>query len=505
MVSKLYGSYDTILGGGHVIEILIDNCECKILTRLNIDQIATLSSIMSFKVEGSEFKADALNKGRYGKWDGYKRLFNAQTQKFPTGLLPNVLKLFNVLGVQYLLVDKRISKPRSFDIICTPNEIRGYQREVLVSSIMNRTGIIKSATGSGKTTMAAMTIAEIGKKCVFIVHTKDLLYQAKESFESLLNVEIGQIGDGIVDIEDRNIVVATVQSLATVLDIFDKYSFDEDADYDENLDGIATKKQDIIKWSATIGMVLFDEVQRVASRTAFGVRYMFKNADYAFGYSASPWRDDGADLMIEGAFGPTFIDISASRLIREGHLIRPEITIKKNMSSVYSGESYNQIYKSAIVENTFRNMMVVNDAMEYYNRGLCTLVLVTQIKHGEMLEQMLRTSGCPTQFISGKSGSKKRKQVIDDMRSGKAPLIIASTIADVGLDVPRVSAMVEAGAGKSSVTALQRLGRIMRKFHEKDNCYFTTYRDNVPIIYDHINNKKRIWSTEAEFIIKEEK
>ena len=89
------------------------------------------------------------------------------------------------------------------------------------------------------------------------------------------------------------------------------------------------------------------------------------------------------------------------------------------------------------------------------------------------------------------------------MRDGKAPIVIASTIADVGLDVPRLQTVVEAGAGKSSVTALQRLGRVMRPFEGKDKCYFITYRDNAPFLCTQVDNKIRIWRTEPKFIIEE--
>jgi superfamily II DNA or RNA helicase len=111
--------------------------------------------------------------------------------------------------------------------------------------------------------------------------------------------------------------------------------------------------------------------------------------------------------------------------------------------------------------------------------------------------------GIDVAFISGKSGMKKRKQVIQDMRNGKISLLIASTIADVGLDIPRLQCIVEAGAGKSSVTALQRLGRIMRPFEDKNECLFVTYRDSAPFICQHVDKKLMIWRTEEEFIIHE--
>ena len=96
---------------------------------------------------------------------------------------------------------------------------------------------------------------------------------------------------------------------------------------------------------------------------------------------------------------------------------------------------------------------------------------------------MLNNMDIPAIFISGKSGMKKRTKIITDMRNGNCPIVIASTIADVGLDVPRLEVLIEAGAGKSSVTALQRLGRIMRPFPGKSQCTFITVITSYSIHY----------------------
>lgn len=487
------------------IIIKINRTEGKIMSNLTFDQLAIISSECSFEVEGAEFKRNTFRKKSGGKndWDGRRRLFNINTRRFPIGLLPRITNIFSMARIPVRVEGYVGPSARSVDInsVATNFEERPYQTEAINKSIEYGSGIIKAATGAGKTTIAARTIAELGKPTVFIVHTKDLLYQAKESFEKLLDCPIGQIGDGIIDL-DAPVVVATVQSLAlanTNVE-YEKYGYDEDAD--DGKEDISEDKGAIIReWSRGIKVVQFDEVQRVASRTAYSARFMFPNAEHAFGYSASPWRDDGADLMIEGAFGPIIYDISASKLIRDGYLVKPRIMVKTIKSNVWSGDNYSMIYRTAIVENMFRNIQVVQDAIDHYNHGRCTLILITQIKHGKIIESMIKSTGLPAQFISGKSNMKYRKQVIEDMRNGKAPIVIASTIADVGLDVPRIGAIVEAGAGKSSVTALQRLGRIMRKFPGKDDCYFTTYRDNVPIIYRHIDRKIEIWKTEPEFDI----
>lgn len=490
-----------------MIQIQITDIEGKILTRLDINQISTISQMCSFKVEGADFKQIAFNnKHRGAQFDGYKRLFNAQRQTFPIGLLNKITNLLNMCALQYEIIDKRSRKEfTKLNLTCTPKQVRDYQSTAVMNAMLYGGGIIKSATGSGKTTMGAMIINLFDCPAVFIVHTKDLLEQTISSFKYLFNTdEIGQIGCGKIDI--KPITVATVQTLALASKKveFEKYKYDEDYDWEADNEMTKDNKELILEWSRSVGTVIFDEVQRVASRTAYSARFMFVNAKHSFGMSASPWRDDGADLMIEGAFGQKIVDITASELIRAGYLIRPNIIVKKIQNNVWEGKTYASIYKSYIVENTFRNMQIVKDAIEQYDLGRTTLILVTQIKHGELLEKMIKSCGRDVVFISGKSKSKIRSQAIQDMRDGKVKLMIASTIADVGLDVPRITSIVEAGAGKSSVTALQRVGRAIRPFDGKKEAYYITYRDNAPYLASQIDKKLEIWRTEPEFNIIEE-
>jgi superfamily II DNA or RNA helicase len=487
------------------IKIEINNIRGKILNPLNINQLSVIQNLCSFKVEGSEFKANAFRhrgKGSF-EWDGYRKLFNVRYQTFPIGLLDIIRGAFTNAGIPVEIIDKRKKNNETIQYKISNYGIRDYQTNAVLLSVAHGNGIVKAATGAGKTTIAARTISALQKRTIFIVHTRDLLYQTIESFQRMFPYEkIGQIGDGEIDYQ--NITVATMQTLAILNDIeIEKDKYDEEAD---DINETKTQYKEIYnpdvwhKYKNTVDCVMFDEVQRICSQMAYKVRFLFEHANYAFGYSASPWRDDGSDLMIEAAFGKRIVDITASELIRQGYLVRPQIIIK-SAPSIWSGKTYEQIYRSAIVENVFRNMQVVQDALEQYNLGRNTLILVTQIKHGQLLEKMLGQSGMPAVFISGKSGMKKRRQTIDNMRSGKAQLVIASTIADVGLDVPRLQSIIEAGAGKSSVTALQRLGRIMRPFEGKKECYFITYKDNAPYLSSQIDKKIDIWSTEKEFII----
>lgn len=488
-----------------IITIEIDNMCGKIIDRLNIDQLAIIQQECQFKVEGADFKQYAFKNKRRGgfEWDGYKKLFNIQTRKFPIGLLDRVVNLFQKNGIKVNIVNKRKIIDTKYNYNYDATFLRDYQTDCVVKSMINGNGIVKVATGGGKTVIAGCTIGALGKKSIFIVHTRDLLYQAKESFQRLFPDEtIGQIGDGIIDYQ--NITVATMQTLAILggIDI-GRNTYDEESSNDEaKIEADKAKKEAFHKYAATVQCVMMDEVQIVCSQTAYGVRFLFEYANYAFGYSASPWRDDGSDLMIEGAFGKRIVNITASYLIQHGYLVKPTIEVHETSYDTSNQPAkYVEVYKKFIVENSMRNIQVANDAIAEYNAGKNTLILVTQIKHGEELQNIMSAMGVPVNFISGKSGMKRRKQAIEDMRNGEIQILIATTIADVGLDIPRLESLIEAGAGKSSVTALQRLGRIMRIFEDKQTCKFITYSDNVKYLSDHIVRKLEIWSTEPEFIV----
>lgn len=489
-----------------MITIEINNVYGKIIDHLTIDQLTIIQQECQFKVEGADFKQYAFRTKRRGgfEWDGYKKLFNIQTRRFPIGLLDRVVNLFEKNGVQVNIINKRKIDRDFYYYDHDPSFLRNYQHECVLQSVIHGNGIVKVATGGGKTVIAGCTIGALGKKSIFIVHTRDLLYQAKESFQRLFPDEnIGQIGDGVIDYQD--ITVATMQTLAILGGVeTGSNSYDEESSNDEQkIEADDRRRKEFAAYAKAVQCVMMDEVQIVCSQTAYAVRFLFEYANYAFGYSASPWRDDGSDLMIEGAFGKRIIDITASFLIKQGYLIKPIIEIHDTCYDTSNQPTkYVEVYKKFIVENIARNMQVVNDAISEYNNGKNTLILVTQIKHGEELQNIMSAMGVPVSFISGKSGMKRRKQAIQDMRDGKIQILIATTIADVGLDIPRLESLIEAGAGKSSVTALQRLGRIMRLFDGKSSCKFITYDDHVRYLSEHIKRKIEIWSTEEEFIIR---
>lgn len=463
---------------------------------------STLSDVCSFEVQGAEHD----ERVKKGYWDGRKRLYDKRHNWFPLGLWSRIKSTLDDMGIQYIVRDECVFPSVHVNISLSDKiEYRPYQEEAANHAIEAKRSVLRVATGGGKTVIAAMIIAKLKCPTIFLVHTRDLLYQAKEAFEQfLINDDgIGQIGDGVVDI--RPVTVATIQSIARYLGIqYKKYEYD-DADYKDNTD-VTSHRAEIQQFLDSVGLIIWDEVHRIASDMAYSVSMAINMPYYRVGLSASPWRDDGADMAIEASMGGISYTISASDLIDMGYLVKPIIRRVRVPSSVpYYNDirDYARIYNDEIVNNEYRNNIIVKYVKQFASIGMPTLVLVQHIKHGNILKRMISEQFHPIDFVSGRDLTVKRKQAIQEMREGKRIALIASTIADEGLDIKNLSAIILAGGGKSSTRALQRIGRVLRPFDGKTHAVVIDFDDEAKYLRKHSLRRKLIYETEPRFDILE--
>jgi len=247
--------------------------------------------------------------------------------------------------------------------------------------------------------------------------------------------------------------------------------------------------------------ILVHNCQHVSSESCQIISDSSEMAQYKYGLSATPVRDKGDDLLIYGCFGKEIANISASFLIQRGYLVKPEILFLPitNMSkSPY--KSYQKIYKHCLVNNSLRNEWIARLATQFANDGRRVLVLVMQIAHGKMLQQIIPGSV----FLHGSVSKKKRLEHLQKMRDREsdAQITIASTILDEGIDVRPLDTLILSGAGKSSTRALQRVGRVLRPYDGKSLATIVDLYDHVKYLKDHAAKRESIYKTEEEFDIK---
>jgi superfamily II DNA or RNA helicase len=461
-----------------------------------------LDDLLSFKVMGHEhmasYKGFVSKDGTHVKWDGCQRMLDEHLH-FPIGLLPRVKEFLEAHNRIVELDDRRSAKSPSkpIDIMPTLHQMQRipypYQSQVVDAIKTQDRGIVRMATGGGKTLTSALMIASFGKKTILYVIGCDLLYQTHKFFESVFKTKIGLIGDGNYTVHDIN--VASVWTIGQALGL-SKNEILTESDDEKSVDPSKyTEIQQLIKEAK---VHIFDECHLAACNT---IQEICRNIqpEHIYGMSASPWRDDGADLLIESVLGRKIVDISASQLIDGGFLVQPFIKFQKVPPLEKKiAKAYQTIYKNYITDNPVRNGMVVRCATKLVEQGYQTLVLFNSVAHGTTLYNEI-SKLVPCVLLSGKDSSDAREEAKKKLESGEIRCVIASKIFDIGVDLPTLSGLVIAGGGKSSVRALQRIGRVIRKSPNKKRAVIIDFHDQAHFLKDHSKDRFKIYSMEERF------
>ena len=268
-----------------------------------------------------------------------------------------------------------------------------------------------------------------------------------------------------------------------------------------------------------VNSVVVSNCHHIPSATCVDVANKCKDAYYRIGVSATPWRDAGDEMLIEACLArkKQGVSINASKLIELGYLVKPDIYFVP-IKQVFKGKNYNALYNQAIVENNVRNKIIYKITEQMYNRDKHILILFKTIKHGEeMQKQLLKRLGekvTPIRVINPKNGkettirvknveilsgvddSLRRTAVFEAVKQGVCRCLLASTIADEGLDLPILDTLILAGGGKSSTRAFQRVGRVIRLYKDKTKAIVFDFIDYTPMLRRHSRARQKYYQTE---------
>jgi superfamily II DNA or RNA helicase len=455
-----------------------------------------INNLLSYRLTGIEYSPAYKNSG----WDGTTYVMNKK-REFPLGLLDTVKNYYAENNLNFEVED--IRKPFQLN---TPLNIseklkqidkvpRSYQQKVADLVLKERRGIVRVCTGGGKTLISALITANLNKPTNIYVIGLDLMSQFKTFLEQVFDEPIGVIGGGICKIERINVV--SMWTAGRALDLSDKDMFILD-DSVEKEDFDISNKYKIVKALEKAKVHIFDECHICGANTAKIICNSI-DAESIYGMSATPIREDGADILLTGLLGEIIVDISASSLIEAGVLVPPIIKFI-NVPSIYTqATNYQQMYKEYIVENSIRNSLIIENTKKLVEKGYPTLVLFKTIRHGEILFELMQEAGIKCALLNGKNSIKYRNQVKEQLENKDIDVIVASTILDIGFDLPAISGLVLAGSGKSSVRARQRIGRVIRSFPGKKRAIVIDFYDQARYVKHHSRARYNIYKSEKGF------
>ena len=362
----------------------------------------------------------------------------------PKGYLDRLISQLKEEQVRHRLIDKRICQQyRTFK---TNKNLWSFQQKVVEEAFSREQGVIQSPSGSGKTVIGLFLVAKCQQKALWITHTVDLLSQTVDKIETFLGIpktEVGIIGDGYCEI-GNNITVGLVQSLVKIPI--------------NNLD--------------QFGMIIVDEAHRVPTKTFLKI-VNHLSAKFCFGLTATAKRGDGLEQILFDVIGPTVAVVEEKDLINENKIILPEVVQVPTLFKAVKNEQYSKLL-TELIEDRDRNRFIVQTIINTFNQGDFGIVFTDRINHCHTLTTMLK-SDLRVAAITGKT--KNRHELFAKMKKGELDLIIATKLANEGLDVPLLNRLYLTTPTRSKIKIKQQLGRIMRQAGQKKAAFVYDFVD----------------------------
>jgi superfamily II DNA or RNA helicase len=482
-----------------MIEIEINNVRSKIIGEVPDEILKSIDMATSYEIPGAFYAR------KYNRFAGTVKLFSPYSQSFPTGLIHYVVDALKKAGISCHLRDNRPQVQIGSEMKVKGIVFRDYQNEAINEAIKKQRGIVKIGTGGGKTNVFIGVVAKLNVPTLILIHKTDVFYQIISRLEAALGIHIGRIGDEVKDIQP--ITVGMVQSIAAC------YNFGrerEEKDENGNAKTIflpdapetVAEKQKVQDYVKSVNCLITDECHHVPSDSFSMIHKKAENAFYKIGMSASPWREDNADLLIEAWQGKIIVDISASKLIDAGYLVPPlvQMFLFKHPRKGRDKMRYPDIYDIEVVHNTERNKVIAQAALKAISAGKTVLIAVTKVEHGKILEAMLQQFDPTAIFVFGESESQLRQDVLKELDERKRKIVICTTIFGEGIDVPNLDVLINAKAAASSVDAFQLIGRVLRKPYNKVKAYIVDIFDqNCKFLESHANDREKIYKTESRY------
>jgi DNA excision repair protein ERCC-3 len=320
-----------------------------------------------------------------------------------------------------------------------PYDPRPYQLEAIDVAEANWRGIINFATGMGKTLTALHLIKKLKRKTLIIVPSESIAKQFKSELEEAFGENrIGYYGGGKKKIKD--ITVGIAASVVRNLDAF-----------------------------TDLGVIIFDEVHHIAASTFYDIAVALGDTGRVYGLTATDYRSDGKDIMINAGCGDVIIKRDIKWGIDNGFLAKPKFIVEEVDTFGHDYGDKLKSYKEHVLNNNAMRDKIKSDIKKYMDQGKNVLCLIHEVSHGEALSKEL---GIP--FAQGKD--KKSQQYVEDLNNGRiSGLVGTGGKIGEGSDTKRVDVLILANFVASKGPVIQAVGRGLRIYGNKTECIVKDY------------------------------
>ncbi len=315
-------------------------------------------------------------------------------------------------------------------------ELRPYQARALRSWVDDgRQGVVLAPCGAGKTVIGCAAIGATPTTALVLVHTLDLAKQWQDRLQAQLGVQATLLGGGQRQAPGR-VTIATFQTLATM------------------------EPADLAAFGRVFGLVIVDEAHHVPAATFAAVLSALPGR-FRLGLTATPDREDGLEQLLWWHLGHVVAEIQSAELREAGVIMAPTVY---QFPSGWHGPmefEWTELLEQA-ANDTVRNQRMLDQIDQLARDGRQVLVLTQRVEHASLLARRCNRLGHSAAELTGKMSKVNRAEVLLRASKGLLSVVTATTVADEGLDLPDLDALVLALPCKASGRLEQRVGRVMR-------------------------------------------
>lgn len=392
-----------------------------------------------------------------------------ETFYIPRGFKSELIEICLRFDKRIKFIDETIKFPRDDRITLKDTvKLTDYQSRSQGALIMKGSGILIAPCGGGKTVTGIAIICALKQPTLIVVHTHDLMQQWQRELaeKTLLGPNVGQWGVG--EKVRESVTVATIQTL------------------------IRMPQPELRALLDQFGCIVLDEAHHCPADTFMALINMSKSK-FRFGLTATPKRKDGLGFLMFDTIGPIISEVTDADLQNAGRSQSCSVReIKTNFYTRFTADEWAKLL-GELTQNKDRNNLILDEIQRTYLEGHFCLVLSDRVGHCKLLCDVLRSRGMNAHILVGEVQKGIRSTLIEHAKAGLIDVIVATKVADEGLDIPNLSCVHLVTPTANESKTQQRIGRIRRPVAGKDSLVVDYCDHRVPSCLRMFRERKALY------------